>query len=269
MFVIAAGTLITALRKHGDQLTGWGFGGVGAGIALSGAVVPALRGTDTWQRAWYIVAGLSLVLTIPAWRLPTAVGRAADRRASSPSGPPMAGAARRHGFAALLVSYSLEGVGYIIAGTFLVVAIDQSAPDRVGTSAWILAGLAAVPSAALWAGLSRRWSRPSLLAAALAAQAVGIALPALVGGVGAALASAALFGGAFLGIATLALTIGARIGTPRAVAVLTAGCSAGQIAGPLVVTPLLQSGYHQALFAGAAVVALAAVAAGLLRGRVR
>ena len=255
-FVIAAGTLITALRDHADHLTGWGFGGVGAGIALSGALVLALRDAGTWRQAWWLVAALSLVLAIPAWQLPIDAAVPAKRREPAPSAEPM------RGFGALLAAYCLEGVGYIIAGTFLVVAIDQSAPGWVGTSAWVLVGLAAVPSAALWAGLSRRWSRPRLLTAALAVQSVGIALPALVGGVGPALVSAVLFGGTFLGIATLALAIGAQIGSPRAVAVLTAAYSAGQIAGPLVVTPLLHSGYHQALIAGAAVVALAAIAAG-------
>ena len=255
-FVIAAGTLITALRDHADHLTGWGFGGVGAGIALSGALVLALRDAGTWRQAWWLVAALSLVLAIPAWQLPIDAAVPAKRREPAPSAEPM------RGFGALLAAYCLEGVGYIIAGTFLVVAIDQSAPGWVGTSAWVLVGLAAVPSAALWAGLSRRWSRARLLTAALAVQSVGIALPALVGGVGPALVSAVLFGGTFLGIATLALAIGAQISSPRAVAVLTAAYSAGQIAGPLVVTPLLHSGYHQALIAGAAVVALAAMAAG-------
>jgi MFS family permease len=261
VFVIAAGALITALRDHADHLTGWGFGGVGAGIALSGALVLALRDAGTWRQAWWLVAALSLVLAIPAWQLPT---EQLPTASAVPAKRVESGRAdvASHGFAALVASYFLEGVGYIVAGTFLVVAIDQSAPSWVGTSAWVLVGLAALPSAALWAGLSRRWSRHRLLTTALAVQAIGIALPALVGGVGAALVSAVLFGGTFLGIATLALAIGAQISSPRAVAVLTAAYSVGQIAGPILVTPLLHSGYHQALIAGAMIVALAAVVAG-------
>lgn len=61
----------------------------------------------------------------------------------------------------LFVAYSLEGIGYIIAGTFLISAIDQSAPRWAGTGAWVLAG---------------------------------IALPALVGGIGPALAAAGAAG---------------------------------------------------------------------------
>jgi MFS family permease len=71
----------------------------------------------------------------------------------------------------------------------------------------------------------------------------------------------------FIGIASMALAIGAHLRFPRAVAVLTTGYSVGQILGPLVVTPLLRHGYHQALLVGAVVVLAAAVAAGVLRVR--
>ena len=80
-----------------------------------------------------------------------------------------------------------------------------------------------------------------------------------------AFTSAALFGATFLGVANLALAIGAEHRVPHAVAVLTVGYSLGQIAGPLAVGPLLHNGYHQALLVSAAVVALAATAALLVR----
>ncbi len=263
VFVIAVNAVLTALRGHGQHLTGWAFGGVGAGIALSGALVLALRGADTWRQAWWLASALSLVLAIPAWMLrlqPPAATAAPPVPAHYP------GTSHRH-FIALFTAYSLEGIGYIIAGTFLVAAIDQSAPRWAGTGAWVLAGLAALPSSALWAWLSRVWSRPTLLGAALVIQAVGIALPALVGGIGPALVSAAAFGATFVGISTITLATGAHLGTPRAVAILTTGYSVGQIAGPLLVTPLLHNGYHEALLIAAAILLLAAAAAGFLRHR--
>lgn len=122
-----------------------------------------------------------------------------------------------------------------------------------------------MPSAALWAGLARRWSRPALLTAALAIQAVGIALPAVSGGVTTALLSSVLFGGTFLGVTTLALATGTHLRFPRAVALLTAGYSVGQILGPLAATPLLHHGYHQALILGAVIVLAAALASAVLR----
>jgi MFS family permease len=285
VFVIAVSSLHSRLRQEPDHVPGWAFGGVGAGIALSGLLVLVLRSAADWRAAWWASAALGAALTAVSWRLEpepapapgpapihaargrTGGVRTAPRRTARAEGAATggAGAGARRAFGVLLASYALEGVGYIVAGTFLVAAVEQGSPGWLGSGAWVVVGLAAVPSAAVWTGLKRRWSRPGLLCAALVVQAAGIALPALVGGVGAALGSAVLFGGTFIGVSTLALTVGAQLGFRRAVALLTAGYSVGQILGPLVVTPLLRHGYHQALLAAAVVVVVSAACAAVLR----
>jgi len=264
IFVIAVSSLLTHLRGHPAYLPGWGLGGVGAGIALSGILVLILRSVGDWRSAWWASAALAAVLAAGSWTLrpePSAVPAASSAGAGGPARHP-----RTHRwFGALFACYTLEGVGYIIAGTFLVAAIEQTSPGWIGGGAWILAGLAAVPSSAVSAWLSRRWSRPDLLLVALVVQAIGIALPVLDGGAPAAVISAALFGATFLSIATIALSAGAHLQFPRSVALLTVGYSVGQVLGPLVVTPLLRHGYHQALLLAALVVLAAAGAAGILR----
>jgi MFS family permease len=263
IFVIAVSSLHSHLREHPAHLPGWAFGGVGTGIALSGLLVLALRSVADWRAAWWASAALVAVLTVASWNLrPEPAPATAERGRAATGGPRI----RTHRwFGVLFASYSLEGIGYIVAGTFLVAAIEQSSPGWVGSGAWLLVGLAAVPSSALWVRLGRRWSRPDLLLVALVVQAAGIALPALVGGAAAALLSAVLFGATFIGVSTLALAAGAHLQFPRSVALLTTGYSVGQILGPLVVTPLLRHGYHQALILAAVVVLAAAAAAAVLR----
>ncbi|MFE1882885.1 YbfB/YjiJ family MFS transporter [Streptomyces diastatochromogenes] len=264
IFVIAVSSLHSHLRERPAHLSGWAFGGVGGGIALSGLLVLALRSVADWRAAWWASAALTAILAIAAWRLRTEPAPAATAApAGSAAGLPALRTRRR--FGVLFASYILEGIGYIVAGTFLVAAIGQSSPGWIGSGAWVLVGLAAVPSSALWARLGRRWSRPGLLLVALVVQAAGIALPALIGGVAAALVSAVLFGATFIGVSTLALAAGAHLRFPRSVALLTAGYSVGQILGPLAVIPLLRHGYHQALLLAAAVVLTAAAAAAVLR----
>ncbi|MFD7471639.1 YbfB/YjiJ family MFS transporter [Streptomyces sp. NPDC059837] len=281
IFVIAVSSLLSHLRGHPAHLPGWAFGGVGAGIALSGLLVLVLRPVADWRAAWWASAALAAVLAVAAWNLRPEAPRATTPATTATTATTVttATADSGHGshtgagarirthrwFTALFASYTLEGIGYIIAGTFLVAAIEQSSPGPLGGGAWVLVGLAAVPSSALWARLGRRWSRPDLLLAALVVQAVGIALPALIGGAPAALLSAALFGATFIGVSTLALSTGAHLEFPRSVALLTAGYSVGQILGPLVVAPLLHHGYQQALILAAAVVLVAAAAAAVLR----
>ena len=103
-----------------------------------------------------------------------------------------------------------------------------------------------------------------MLCLALLLQACGIALPAVAAGAAPALVAAVLFGGTVLGIVSMALTLGNDLRLPRAVAILTSGYGLGQIAGPLVATPLLRGGYHVALLVGAAIVLTAALAAAAL-----
>jgi Uncharacterised MFS-type transporter YbfB len=52
VFMVAASALLTGLRARGEHLVGHGFGGVGAGIAVSGVLVLVLR-HNTWQDSWW------------------------------------------------------------------------------------------------------------------------------------------------------------------------------------------------------------------------
>jgi predicted MFS family arabinose efflux permease len=262
LFVIATSAMLTRLHQGAQHLVGWGFGGVGIGIALSGVLVLILQSMSTWRAAWWGAAILAAVLGVVAWTLrPEAAGErtSLQRQGDVPR--------TRRWFAALLASYTLDGIGYIIAGTFLVAAISQNSPGWLGTGAWVVVGVAAAPASAMWAYLANRRPRPTLILIALIVQVVGIALPSLANGIAPALISAVLFGNTFVAISSLALAIGAHLQFPRSVAILTTGYSVGQILGPLVVKPLLHSGYHDALLVAAAVVAAGAVAAAALRIR--
>lgn len=250
VFVVAVNTLLERLPEK----AGRGFGGVGAGIAASAAVVLALP-TDDWCAAWWAAAGLAAVLAAAGWWVRPL--RVAATTGTARAQVHRAGTAR---FALLFTGYTLEGVGYIIAGTFLVAAVAQDSPGALGTGVWLVVGLAVLPSAALWARLGTRLGRPAMLTAALALQAAGIAL-ACLGGRAASITGALLFGGTFIGVSTLAVAEGRLLGTRGAVALLTVGYSVGQIAGPLVVAPLMSSGYRPVLAVSALIVSLAALAA--------
>ena len=87
---------------------------------------------------------------------------------------------------------------------------------------------------------------------ALLLQAAGIALPRPRPAAWPRLIGAVLFGATFIGVSTMALAAGRLLASPGAVALLTAGYSVGQIAGPVTVTPLLHHGFSPALLVAAA-----------------
>jgi predicted MFS family arabinose efflux permease len=262
VLVYAVNSLITNLRGRGAALAAWGLGGIGGGVALSGVLVLIVRTVGDWRTAWWASAVLVTVLTVIAWRLPPPVAAAQLRGLSQDERPKPA---THRLFAALLLSYTLEGFGYIIAGTFLVAAIEKSYPASLGSGAWIIVGLVSVPSAALWGLLGRRWSLPNALLAALIVQTMGMLLAALSHSAALELISAAIFGGTFVAISWMSLEAGPQLGISGAVAGLTVGYSVGQIVGPVAVTPLLHGGYQDPLLIGAAVLAIAAGAAAVLR----
>lgn len=249
VFVVAVNTLLERLPEK----VGWGFGGVGAGIALSALLVLALP-TDDWRAAWWSAAALAAVCSAAGWWV-------RPRGLTAPPGSTRAQAHRAGTtrFVLLFIGYTLEGIGYIIAGTFLVAAVAQHSPGPLGNGVWLVVGLAVIPSAAAWAALGKRHGQPAMLTVALALQAAGIGF-ACQGSGFASLAGAVLFGGTFIGVSVLAVAEGRLLGVRGAVALLTVGYSVGQIAGPLVVAPLLDGGYRPALITSALVVSLAALA---------
>jgi MFS family permease len=161
-------------------------------------------------------------------------------------------------------AYVLAGVGYIVAGTFLV-AIVAGLPHLAafGASAWILVGLAAAPSTVLWGRIARRTGSIPALGAAYLAQATGLAAPVLSPDAVGAAVSALLFGGSFMGITALTVAEARRRVPPhlaaRAVGILTALFALGQVIGPLLAASLAG---EQGTFALSLLVAAGAVAVG-------
>ncbi|MGP0058463.1 MAG: YbfB/YjiJ family MFS transporter [Beijerinckiaceae bacterium] len=230
------------------------FAGVGLGIVLSGliaAFVPA------WQTAWFVLAGLSVLLALFAMGL--------EGTAHSGEHPHI----RQHlawsrPFVWLTAAYALEGLGYIISGTFLV-ALLHSLPGTAGLGAlaWVFVGVGAIASPLVWGRLATLLGSWRAVAAAYAVQALSIVLP-FAGGGAAALAGGILFGGTFVGIVGISLPLAARLRpaqASQAVARLTTFYSIGQAVGPFLAGLAAEAakGFALPLSYAAAVVAAAGV----------
>jgi predicted MFS family arabinose efflux permease len=231
----AASRLRTADGRSGPFLAVY-FGGAGAGIALSGLVVPlAVAAADSpaqaWRFAWPALAVPAVLLLPVTWwafregDLPPAAS-AADRTALRRIAP-------------LVASYTLFGVGYIGYMTFVPDHLREQGVGTVGVAVfWIGLGLAGLVVTPLWAPLLRRLPPGIGVAGLLAVTALATLLPVLAGRPGAAWISGLLFGGSYLAAITALADAARRVLDPRhwtgSLAVLTTGFALGQCLGPVL-----------------------------------
>ncbi len=207
------------------------YGGIGLGIALSGAMVPFLSRFGGWSSAWLGMGGLSGILALAG----VVVARKRQVAIAVP-GAVLSPPGTLVGISRLAVAYFLEGFGYIVSATFLVTMIAHTPGlARFASLSWVAVGLAAAPSTIIWPRIAGRIGVRRALTAAYLLQAGGILLSSVAIHAFSAGLAAVIFGGTFLGIVALVMSEGGRrAGTEgrRAAAVLTVCFGAGQVIGP-------------------------------------
>jgi predicted MFS family arabinose efflux permease len=205
------------------------FAGVGAGIALSAVLVSILTAWAFGWRSLWLVSGLTALVTLGI------VARLVPDRVEPVALAARAGRGKR-GLTAFVVAYGLFGFGYIITATFLVAIVRASEQVRpIEPVVWLVVGLTAAPSVALWTWVGGRIGIARAFALACGIEAVGVAASVLWLATPGVLLAAALLGGTFMGITALGLVGARRLsqGDPRrTLAVMTAAFGLGQIVGP-------------------------------------
>lgn len=254
LILVSSVVLDRAARAGRLWWSGILYSGVGLGIALTGISVPFLAPAG-WSASWLGLAVASAVLSVPAFVRFDEGPRAAHAAPATRDRPhPLQ-------FWSLMIAYFGDGVGYVIPATFIVAilrATPQLAP--IASSAWILVGVVAAPSPAVWGALALRFGRMPMLAFALVVLAAGVVAPVYARNVAGASFSAFALGATFMGITTL-VNVEARSLFPHssnhAIGRLTAAFGVGQIVGPLVVSEVAATGrsYDVALLVAGAVLA--------------
>jgi len=267
-FVLVLGSALVLDRLARAGLERWAalhFAGVGFGIALSALLINVLQEAGAGWRTLWVAAGAAAAVAVPlaAWLVPGAGEPAVAGTATRGASGSRVGLPR--GLGALTLCHGLFGFGYVVTATFIVVAVRASPELRTLEGAvWLVVGLAAMPSTALWAWVGQQAGVLLAYAIACLFAAVGVAAGGLWQTPAGVLLAAALLGGTFMGITALGFTA-ARALAPeqgrRSSALMTAGFGIGQIAGPLVAGRLLDATGSFAVPSTIAAVALAVAAA--------
>ena len=228
--VFASALVLDRLGVAGrSELFAVHFAGVGTGIAISAALVSTLMGLGgDWRALWLASGGVALLaLAVVPALVP-------DRH--EPMVTPPSARGRTRGLPSLVIAYGLFGFGYVITATFLVAIVRASVDVRpLEPVVWIVVGLTAVPSVALWTWTGRRIGIARAFALACGLEALGVAASVLWVATPGILLAAALLGGTFMGLTALGLIQARQLaaGDPRrTLAIMTAAFGFGQIVGP-------------------------------------
>ena len=200
IFMVAGNMILTELTSGRPHMIGWAYGGVGVGIALSGALVAVVKPIGDWQAVWWSSAALTALLLAAAWFVGV-TGAAGEARRRLPIRGPRRGTSGGSPFSPGLTSWrepatSSPGRSWSRPSPRLG---RRGCRAASGSSS----GPPPCPPAPRGPGSAGSVSRPTLITGALILQAIGIALPAFTAAVPAALAAAVLFGATFIGITTL------------------------------------------------------------------
>ena len=232
VFVFATALVLDHLAAvDRSRLVAIHFAGVGSGIVLSAVIVSVLaaNGAD-WRRLWLAAAGISLLALVAVARLVPVGSRTGP--------PPMAqrDRVRNTRLATLILAYGLFGFGYVITATFISTIVRSTpAVQSLESVIWLIVGLAAVPSVAVWTWAAQRMGNRPAFALACLVEAVGVALSVLALHPVAIVAAAILLGGTFVGITAVGLIEARHLATGdprRSLAYMTAAFGLGQMIGP-------------------------------------
>jgi predicted MFS family arabinose efflux permease len=268
VFVIASSMVMERITS---KQAGIFYGGVGAGILLTGFSVPLLAKSGDWVDVWKGLGLISLIIGLAAWYL-LRDKQSGTNAAITPSNQQASGVRRRI-LIWLTIAYGLEGLGYIVTGTYLVAyAKTVSNLPNIASLSWILVGIAAAPSCIVWSMLASRWGKKWTLTVSMLLQSISIAIPVLIHSSAAVFVGAFLFGATFMGITMLTVSFAKDLyphNNRKTIGLLTTFFGLGQIIGPLIAGHLISGNgsYLTALIGAALIVLLGALSLPLGIGR--
>ncbi len=246
------------------------FGGGGFGMVLTAASLPLFIdwfGPPGWPLVW-------LMLGVASWIAFAASFAAAE--AAPVAKPPAPGEERTRlpvwRMLAILINYTLFGLGYVIYITFLIAWMrDWGASAELVALTWGVMGVAVSLSAFLWRYVLALSQAGGAAALTTLMTGIGAILPVLSPGPVMVLISAFLFGGSFFMVPTAGTNFVRKNLAPYhwgpAISFMTVVFAIGQIIGPVGAGALADhmGGTTETLIASGAILVLGAAVAMLQR----
>ena len=240
--ILLVGASLVMLKLNLENKTkamGIHFSGIGFAIVISELVSQQVLENNTWQDAWLVLALMAFVFSFYIFHIISF-----DKELHT---KPLKKESTKSIFSLyvilLILAYFTEGVGFVVQGTFLPEIVNSlEGLEGKGNLAWLIVGIAGVPSSILWMRLAHRFNSADVIIFALSLQVIGILLPALSTNIYINLLSAAIYGSTFIGLVALFMNLGGEISKHNPVILMgsmTAAYGIGQVAAPLYSVALI------------------------------
>jgi len=240
--ILLVGASLVMLKlnlEHKTKAMGIHFSGIGFAIVVSELVSQAVLENGSWSEAWLVLSFMACIFTFYIFPI-----LSFDKETHK---VPLNKTSKKSVFSLyvilLILAYFTEGVGFVVQGTFLPEIVNSLEGLRgQGNLAWLIVGVAGVPSSILWMRLAYRFNSVDVIISALSLQVIGILLPTLSANIYVNLLSAALYGSTFIGLVALFMNLAGQISKNNPVILMgsmTAAYGIGQVTAPLYSVALI------------------------------
>jgi len=259
---LVVGSAIVMFKLQLDNKTkamGIHFSGLGFSIVVTDLIVRAVFAYGgNWHHAWLILATVGAFLSCYS-----AYVLCFDKQ---PKNEVITHRFDKSRFSPLMIiltlAYFTEGVGMVVQATFLPDIINSlKGLSGYGGYAWLVVGIAGIPSCIIWMRLAHRFGSINIMIVAMVLQIIGILIPAFSSNIILNFISGFLFGSTFIGLVALFMSFAGQLSSKNPVFIMgtiTAAYGIGQITAPLYCVALIGvfNSYNPALYLTAFIVTI-------------
>ncbi|MDF1882545.1 YbfB/YjiJ family MFS transporter [Sulfurimonas sp. SAG-AH-194-C21] len=262
--ILLVGSSLVMLKLNLENKTkamGIHFSGIGFAIVTSELVSQIVLKNNSWSEAWIVLSLMAFVFSFYIFHILSFDEETQNVTLHKESTKSVFSLY----VVLLILAYLTEGVGFVVQGTFLPEIVNSlEGLQGKGNLAWLIVGVAGIPSSILWMRLAHRFNSVDVIIFALSLQVIGILLPTLSTNIYVNLLSAALYGSTFIGLVALFMNLGGQISKHNPVILMgsmTAAYGIGQVTAPLYSVALIAEygDFHTTLYLTAFIVSLGVV----------
>ncbi|MBL4899578.1 MAG: YbfB/YjiJ family MFS transporter [Colwellia sp.] len=233
------------------------FSGLGFSIVVTDLIVRGVffYGVD-WQQAWLVIATAgtflscysAYILCFDKQPKDKVIKHKFDKSLFSPL------------IIILTLAYFTEGMGMVVQATFLPDIINSlEGLAGFGGYAWLVVGIAGIPSCIIWMRLAHRFGSINIMIVAMSLQIIGILIPTFSTNILLNFISGFLYGSTFIGLVALFMNCAGQLSNKNPVFIMgtfTAAYGLGQVVAPLYCVALIEvyNSYTPALYLTALIV---------------